>query len=94
MVRWCWVNFQCLGVLLIWIIVEQGPTALAVGAGGVVWTFLSHLSFLFSFSLSLVDGLINQLVGSVSNNLPTMCFSDVFESKFIDMQLNILCYKS
>ena len=33
-VRWCWVNFQCRGVLLIWIIVGQGPTALAVGAGG------------------------------------------------------------
>ena len=36
--------------LLIWILVEQGPTALAVGAGGVVWTFFSRLSFLFSFS--------------------------------------------
>ena len=24
----------------IWITVGQGPTALAVGAGGVVWTFL------------------------------------------------------
>ena len=24
----------------------QGPTALAVGRGGVVWTFFSHLSFL------------------------------------------------
>ena len=24
----------------IWSIVGQGPTALAVGAGGVVWTFL------------------------------------------------------
>ena len=34
MVRWCWVNFQCLGVLLIWTIVGQGLTALAVGAGG------------------------------------------------------------
>ena len=33
-VRWCWVNFQCRGVLLIWIIVGQGPTALSVGAGG------------------------------------------------------------
>ena len=32
--RWCWVNFQCRGVLLIWIIVGQGPAALAVGAGG------------------------------------------------------------
>ena len=34
MVRWCWVNFQCRGILLIWLIVEQGPTALAVGANG------------------------------------------------------------
>ena len=32
--RWCWVNFQCRGALLIWIIVGQGPTTLAVGAGG------------------------------------------------------------
>ena len=29
--RWCWVNFQC---PTIWITVGQGPTALAVGAGG------------------------------------------------------------
>ena len=33
-VRWCLVNFQCRGILLIWIRVGQGPTALAVGAGG------------------------------------------------------------
>ena len=33
--RRCWVNFQCQGVLLhvIWIIVGQGPTVLAAGAG-------------------------------------------------------------
>ena len=34
----------------IWITVGQGPTALAVGAGGVVWTFSllsSILSLLF-----------------------------------------------
>ena len=37
-VRRCWVNFQCRGVLLIWIIVGEGPTVLAVGGGGVVWT--------------------------------------------------------
>ena len=56
-VRWCWVNFQCRGVLLIWIIVEQGPIALAVGAGGgCLDIFFSRLSFLFSFSLSLGDG--------------------------------------
>ena len=31
--RWCWV-FLSAGVLLIWIIVGQGPTVLAVGAMG------------------------------------------------------------
>ena len=33
----------------VWMIVGQGPIALAVGAGGVVWTFLlsSILSLLF-----------------------------------------------
>ena len=49
MVRWCWVNFQCRGVLLIWIRVGQGPTALAVGAGGGCLDILSlvyHFSFL------------------------------------------------
>ena len=56
--RRCWVNFQCRGVLLVWMIVRQGPIALAVGAGrGVFGHFFSHLSFfLFSFSLSLGDG--------------------------------------
>ena len=39
----------------IWITVGQVLAGLAVGAGGVVWTFYSHLSFLFSFSLSLGD---------------------------------------
>ena len=48
MVQWCWVNFQCRGVLLIWIRVGQGPTALAVGAGGGLFGhFFPRLSFLF-----------------------------------------------
>ena len=42
----------------IWITVGQGPTALAVGSGGLVWKFYSHLSFLSSFSLFLGDGTI------------------------------------
>ena len=47
------------GSLLIWIIVGQGPTVLAVGVGGgCLDIFFSPLSFLFSFSLSLGDGLI------------------------------------
>ena len=48
MVRWCWVNFQCRGVLLIWIIVGQGPTVLAVGAGGGYLDIFS-LDYYFSF---------------------------------------------
>ena len=41
------------GVLLIWILVGQGPIALVVGVGeGLFGHFLSRLSFLFSFSLS------------------------------------------
>ena len=45
-----------LGVLLIWIIVGQGPIVLAIDAGGGVWTFFS-LAYLYSFlSPSLGDG--------------------------------------
>ena len=56
-VRRCWVNFQCWGVLLTWIIVGQGPTVLAVGAGGGLFGhFFSRLSALSPFSLSLRDG--------------------------------------
>ena len=41
------------GVLLLWITVGQGPTALTVGAGGVVWTFfLSSIISLFFLPLS------------------------------------------
>ena len=49
MVRRCFVNFQCWGVLLIWIIVGQEPIVLAVGAGGVcldIFSLINHFSFL------------------------------------------------
>ena len=55
MVQRCWVNLQCRGVLLIWLIVGQGPIALAVGAGGVVWTFFL-LSIISLFFLPLSGG--------------------------------------
>ena len=43
----------------IWMIVGQGPIALAIGAGGGCFGhFYSPLSFLSSFSLSLGDGSI------------------------------------
>ena len=43
------VNFQCRGFLLIWIRVGQGPTALAVGAGGGcldIFSLAYHFSYL------------------------------------------------
>ena len=53
MVGWCWVNFQCRGVLRIWIRVGQGPTALAVSAcGGSLVIFLSSIVSLFFLPLS------------------------------------------
>ena len=53
---WSREFFQCLGVLLIWVRVGQGPTALAVGAGGGcldIFSLVYHFSFL---SPSLADG--------------------------------------
>ena len=53
MVRRCWVNFQCRGVLLILIVVGHGPTALAVAAGvGCLDIFLSSITSLFFLPLS------------------------------------------
>ena len=46
-------KFQYRGVLLIWIRVGQGSTALGVGACGAVWTlFLSSIISLFFLPLS------------------------------------------
>ena len=56
MVRRCCVNFQCRGVLLIWIIVGQGPTALAVGAGVCCLDNFSLQYFFIFLSPSLGDG--------------------------------------
>ena len=77
-VRRCWVNFQCWGVLLIWIIVEQGPIVLTVGAGGGcldIFSLICHFSFL---SPSLWETaryrLKYCLKGPLSpNNQPTFC---------------------
>ena len=47
-VRRCCVNFQYQGVLLIWIKVGQGLTALAVGAG---WELFGLFSLVYHSSL-------------------------------------------
>ena len=48
-VRWSCINFQVRGVLLVWIRLGQGLTALAVGAGGCcldIFTLIYPFSFL------------------------------------------------
>ena len=48
MVRWCWENFQCRGVLLIWIRVGQGPSVPAEGVGGGcldIFSLVYHFPF-------------------------------------------------
>ena len=53
MVQWWLMNFQCRGVLLIWIIVGQGPTALVVDKSvGCLDIFLSSVIFLLYLPLS------------------------------------------
>ena len=50
-------KFPVPGRPLIWLIVGQGPTALAVGVGkGCIYIFTLIYFFLFSFSLALRDG--------------------------------------
>ena len=70
MVRRCWVNFKCRGVLRIWIIVGQ-----SVRLGGCLDIY-SHLSFSSSVSLSLGDGpieteILSQRAVKPQNNQPT-----------------------
>ena len=80
-VRWCWVNFQCRGVLLIRIIVWQGPTALAVGAGagGGCLDFFSliyHFSFLSSSLWETAHYRLKDCLTAIkpkTTNQPTIC---------------------
>ena len=47
--RWCWVNFQCWYVLLIWVVLGHDPATLVVGAvGGCldIFSLVYHLSLL------------------------------------------------
>ena len=69
-VRRCWVNFQFQGVLLIWIIVGQGPIALAVGAGGGCLDIFS-LSYHFSLRETARYRLKYCLKGPLSLKQPT-----------------------
>ena len=60
--EWLWSGcgahmFQCRNVLLIWIVVGQGPSVLAKDAVEFMWIF-SLYCLIFSFSLFLRNGSI------------------------------------
>ena len=55
-VRWCWVNFQCRGVLQLDYSRTRAYCTCSRCGWGLFGHFYSRLSFLFSFSLSLGDG--------------------------------------
>ena len=94
MVRWSWVNFQCRGVLLVWIRAGQGPTTLAVGAGGGILDIFTLIYPFFSLSPSLwettryrlkycLKGLLSPKTTNQpkSEGFPTYCFRCQEESK-------------
>ena len=56
MVQWCWVNFQCRGVLQFRYSRARAYCACRRCGWGMFGHFYSHLSFLSSFSLFLGDG--------------------------------------
>ena len=78
-VRWSWINFQARGVLLVWIRVGQGPTALAVGAGGGcldIFTLIYPFSFLSSSLWETTRYRLKYcLKGSLSPKQPTNQFN-------------------
>ena len=66
-VRWCWVNFQCRGVQLIWIIVGKGPIAFAVDAGEACLDIFPSSIFFSFLSPSFGDGPIQTVILSQRN---------------------------
>ena len=72
----CWVDSQCQGILLIWIIVGQGPIALGAGGGCLgVFSLIYHFSFLFP-SLWETEILSQRAVKPKTTNQPTMTFKN------------------
>ena len=80
-VRRYWVDFQCQGVLLIWILVGQGPIAHAVGSGGGCLDIFCLVYYFFFLSPSLLETaryrLKDCLKGPLNTEQPTnqwFCF--------------------
>ena len=82
-VRWSWVNFQCRGVLLVWIGVGQGPTALAVGAGGgcvdiftLIYSFSSFYPSLWETTRCRLKYCLKGSLSPKTTNQPTYNLDD------------------
>ena len=73
MVRWRWVNFQCRDVLLVWVKVGQGPTALAVGAGGSCLDIFTLIYPFSPLSPSLYFALLSQVSKDVTPSILCYC---------------------
>ena len=77
-------KFPVPGRPIFWIIVGQGPTALSVGVVGLFGHFVSCLSFLSSFSLSLEDDpiyteiLSQRAVKPKATNQPINLFTRIY----------------
>ena len=86
-IRWCWVNFQCRGVLF-WIIIRQGPTVFAVSAGGnYLDIFLSSIISLSLLSSSLWQAAKYRIKYSLKRP-----FKPKQQTNQVDLDLNlILC---
>ena len=78
-VQWYWVNLQCRGVLLILIIVGQGPIALGVAAGRGcldIFTPIYHFSFLSPSLWEMARYRLKYcLKGALSQKQPTSSLS-------------------
>ena len=82
MTRCCWVNLQFRGVILIWIVVGQGPTVYAVGAVGGCWGIVGGWVNLQCWGVILIWMVIGQgptvhAVGAVGGCLDIFLSSDI-----------------
>ena len=94
-VRWSWVNFQCRGVLLVWIRVGQGPTV-AVGAGGgcldiftLIYPFSSLSPSLWETTRYRLKYCLKWSLSPKTTNQPNLLYCHYFNHNFIKTESSI-----
>ena len=66
-------NFECQGFLLIWIIIQEGPTMLAVGVAGGCLDILSLTrNYLLSTLVILTSVISNNRLSRIENLIPVL----------------------